>query len=112
MPDAETYFLPEYRSPQYVSGGLNLVFTVRKSLDFRVDAYYFQPFVVLQKNPDGTPSYSKPFKGNSFIGSTSLIYHSILGPIRATLNYFPKQLNPFAFQISYGFILFNERAIR
>ena len=112
VPDAETYFLPEYRSPQYVSGGLNLVFTVRKSLDFRVDAYYFQPFVVLQKNSDGTPSYSKPFKGNSFIGSTSLIYHSILGPIRATLNYFPKQLNPFAFQISYGFILFNERAIR
>lgn len=112
VPDAETYFLPEYRSPQYVSGGLNLVFTVRKSLDFRVDAYYFQPFVVLQKNSDGTPSYSKPFKGNSFVGSTSLIYHSILGPIRATLNYFPKQLNPFAFQISYGFILFNERAIR
>jgi NTE family protein len=112
LPDAETYFLPEYRSPQYVSGGLNLIFSLRKYLDIRLDAYYFQPFVILQKNADGTPSYSKLFKGNSFIGSTSLIYHSIIGPIRATLNYFPKQLNPFAFQISYGFILFNERAVR
>jgi NTE family protein len=110
--DAETYFLPEYRSPQHVGGGVNIIFSFNKSLDLRFDGYYYQPFVILQKNPDGSPSYSKPFKGDTYMASASFIYHSFVGPIRATFNYFPKQIQPYAFQISYGYVLFNERAIR
>jgi NTE family protein len=112
IPDAETYFLPEYRSPQYLGGGFNTIFTIKKNFDIRLDGYYYQPFVILIKNADGTPSYSKPFKGSSFMASASVIYNTIVGPIRATVNYFPQQAKPIAFQISYGFILFNERAIR
>jgi NTE family protein len=112
IPDAETYFLPEYRSPQYVGGGLNAVLSLRKRLDMRLDAYYYQPFVALQKNNNGTASYSKPFKGDSYMASLSLIYFTFMGPLRATINYFPKQANPLVFQISYGYVLFNERAIR
>lgn len=112
VPDAETYFLPEYRSPQYVGAGLNLIFSFNKNFDLRFDAYFYQPFVILQQNTDGTPSYSKPFKGDSYMASATFVYHSYIGPIRATLNYFPKQLNPLALQISYGYVLFNERAIR
>ena len=112
VPDAETYFLPEYRSPQHIGAGVNMIFTVKKNIDFRFDGYYYQPFIQLIKNPDGTASYSKPFKGEAFMASASVIYHSLLGPLRATLNYFPKQEIPLAFQISYGYVLFNERAIR
>jgi NTE family protein len=112
VPDAETYFLPEYRSPQYIGGGVNVLFTVNRNIDFRFDGYYYQPFVSLVKNDDGTINYSKPFKGETYLASASFIYHSFVGPIRATVNYFPRQLNPFAFQISYGYVLFNERAIR
>lgn len=112
VPDAETYFLPEYRSPQHLGGGVNVIFTINKNIDIRFDGYYYQPFVILQKNPDGTPSYSKPFKGETYMASASIIYNSYIGPIRASLNYFPKQFRPLAFQISYGYVLFNERAIR
>lgn len=112
VPDAETYFLPEYRSPQYIGGGINLLLTLNRNIDFRFDGYYYQPFVSLVKNDDGTINYSKPFKGETYLASASVIYHSFVGPIRATVNYFPKQLSPFAFQISYGYVLFNERAIR
>jgi NTE family protein len=113
IPDAETFFLPEYRSPQFVGIGTNLILTPRKNLDLRLDAFYFQPFVILEKKTeDGTPSYSKPFKGQTLMASASIIYHSFIGPIRLTANYFPKQSNPFSFQFSYGYVLFNERAIR
>jgi len=112
VPDAETFFLPEYRSPQHVGGGLNIIFSFSKTFDLRFDGYFYQPFVILQKNPDGTPSYSKPFKGDTYMASATLVYHSFFGPIRATLNYFPKQTFPLFFQISYGYVLFNERAIR
>jgi NTE family protein len=112
LPDMETYFLPEYRSPQHLGAGLNFVYGFGKNFEFRLDAYYYQPFIQLIKNLDGSIQYAKPYKAASFLASSSLIYNTVLGPIRATLNYFPKQARPLAFQISYGYVLFNERAVR
>lgn len=112
LPDMLTYFMPEFRSPQYIGIGTNLIFTVRKNIDIRADGYYYQPFRSIVLNYDGTFGYAKPFKGESYVASGSVIYHSPLGPVRATFNYFPKQLQPFSFQISFGYILFNQRAVR
>jgi len=110
--DAETYFLPEYRSPQFVGAGLNLIFSFNKNIDLRGDGYIYQPIIELKQRPDGTIGFDQSIYSISYLFSSSLIYHSPIGPIRATINYFPKQANPLAFQISYGYVLFNERAIR
>ncbi|MBI2258857.1 MAG: patatin-like phospholipase family protein [Flavobacteriia bacterium] len=122
IPDLSSFFLPEYRSPQHLGFGLNTVFTANENIDFRIDSYFYQPIKMLVLNPDGSFNYSKNFKGETFLFSLSLIYHSPIGPIRATANYFPKQTlksitfqnqtYPLSFQISYGYLLFNERAIR
>lgn len=113
LPDMQTYFFPEYRSPQYVGGGLNVVFTIRKNFDIRFDGYLYQPYLSIVKNDsDGTFGYSKPFKGESQVAALSGIYHSPIGPLRVSLNYFPKQNTPFGVQFTYGFIIFNERAFR
>jgi NTE family protein len=95
-----------------MGAGINLVFSATSNLDFRLDGYFYQPFVILLKNSDGTPTYSKPFKGDTYMASASAVLNTFIGPVRATLNYFPKQINPYFFQISYGYVLFNERAIR
>jgi NTE family protein len=89
-----------------------LVFPIRKAIEYRIDLYYYQPFLQLEKLSDGSVQYSKPFKGNTWVGATSLIYHSVVGPLRATLNYFPLQIQPWNFQVSFGYVLFNERAVR
>lgn len=112
IPDAETYFLPEYRSPQFIGLGVNLVFSLYKNIDIRGDGYLYQPIIELRQRPDGTIGFDQALNSTSYLFSSSLIYHSPVGPLRATLNYFPKQVSPFAFQISYGYVLFNERAIR
>ena len=112
FPDVNTLFMDEYRSPIHAGAGTNIVFTVRRNWDIRIDAYWYQPFKKIQLNDDGTFNYSKPFKGESYLASGSLIYHSPIGPVRLTLNYFPEMKNPLLFQFSYGYILFNERAIR
>jgi NTE family protein len=112
LPDMETFFLPEYRSPQFLGAGLNVVFSLHKNVDLRLDAYYYQPFVILQKNSNGTIEYARPTGNESLIASSTFIYHSPIGPVRATANYFPKQLNPLSFQVSFGYVLFNERAVR
>lgn len=112
LPDMETFFMEEYRSPQYVGAGLNFVFTPIKNLGVRFDGYYFQPFKILVKNDDGTFGYSKLLKGERFVLSGSAIYHSPVGPVRLTLNYFHKAVQPLVFQFSFGYVLFNERSFR
>lgn len=112
IPDMATYFLPEYRSNQFIGAGTNIVFIFRKNIDIRFDGYLFQPFNQLVKNDNGSFGYSELFKGESFLTSSSFIYHSPIGPIRATVNYFPLQQNPLQLQLSYGFVIFNERATR
>lgn len=112
IPDLLTFFIPKYRSPQFVSLGTNFIFTIKKNLDIRLEGYYYQPFVSITRNDNGTFGYSKPFKGDAFIGSGSLVYNSIIGPIRATVNYFPGQKTPISFQFSVGYVLFNKRSIR
>ncbi len=112
VPDAKTYFLPEYRAPQFVGAGVNAIFTIRRKFDIRVDAYAYQPFVQINQNDDGTQEFSELFKGGTYMASSSIIYHSFVGPLRLTVNYFPKQETPIAFQFSMGYVLFNDRAIR
>ena len=112
IPDMNTFFLREHRSPQYVGFGTNIIFTIKRKLDIRFDGYYYQPFRTLTINDDNTFGYSKPFKGESFIAAGSIIYNSFLGPVRASVNYFPLQPNPVTFQLSFGYVLFNDRAIR
>ena len=112
IPDMETFFLPEYRATQYVSLGTNFVVELAKKLDFRLDVYYFQPIVQLRQNIDGTIEYVKPQQAQSIVASSSILYDTPIGPVRATLNYFPIQESPLFFQLSFGYVLFNERAIR
>ncbi|MBL4862346.1 MAG: hypothetical protein JKY09_04945, partial [Crocinitomicaceae bacterium] len=112
VPDAKTYFLPEYRSPQFIAAGVNTIFTINKKIDLRMDGYLYQPFIQVIENPDGTLELSQPFKGETFMASASAIYHSFIGPLRFTFNYFPRQSHPYAIQFSMGYVLFNERAIR
>lgn len=112
VPDAKTYFLPEYRSPLFASAGVNTIFSIKKLVDLRVDMYYYQPFTQLIEYTDGSLGLENNLDNYALMASASAIFHSIIGPVRFTTNYFPMQETPFAFQFSMGYVLFNERAIR
>jgi NTE family protein len=112
IPDAYSFFLEEYRAPQYAGIGINLINTFYDVIDFRLDPYFFQPFRRIENSPNGIFGYSNSFEIGTIMASASLIYHSPIGPLRLTTNYFPKQDNPFVLQLSFGFMIFNERAIR
>lgn len=112
IPDAGTFFLAEYRTPQYVAAGINQIVNLFNRFEFRLDAYAFQPIVVLRRAEDGTFGYSQYQLLPKFMGSASLIFQSPIGPFRTTVNYFPEQTKPFTFLLSYGYVLFNQRAIR
>ncbi len=111
VPDAGTYLLKEYRSPQFAAIGINTIFTIFKKFDLRIDSYIYQPFMQIINN-NGNVDKSYLLNGTTYMNSSSIVYNSFIGPIRLTLNYFPEQIQPFSFQFSLGYVLFNDRAIR
>lgn len=111
-PDLITFFQPNFRAIQYLGTGVNFIISPIKDVDIRFDAYLFQPFELFEELENGDVKISKSFKGESKLAAMSAIYHSPIGPFRATLNYFEKESTPFFFQLTYGYVLFNRREIR
>ncbi len=111
-PDSQTGFYNDFRSNKYMGGGLINIFTFKDKFDFRIEAYLLQPFYRILDDL-GTPLEGDLFDGRFGMGSASLIYHSLIGPIRATVNYIPGTsiLEPLNFQISFGYVLFNKKAL-
>jgi len=112
VPDMATFFLPQFRTPQYAGMGLNFIFTLKKTVDLRFDVYGLQPLKTIEKYDDGSFGFAPDFSGRTYMASGSVIIHTPVGPLRATMNYLPKYYDPFSFQVSFGYVLFNERAIR
>ena len=112
IPDSKTFFLPEFRSPQFIGLGLNFIFSLNSKIDLRFDSYAYQPILLLSKIQNVSYEYAELLGDVQLLSSASLIFHSLVGPIRATFNFFPKQKEPVSFQVSYGYVIFNERAIR
>lgn len=113
IPDSRTGYYDDFRSNKFLAGGLMHVFTIKDMVDLRVEAYVMQHIErILDEN--GEAVYGNLFQDRFGIASVSLIYHSIVGPVRASLTYFDSktQLNPLTFQVSYGYVLFNRNALR
>ena len=112
-PDSQTGFYNDFRSNKYFGGGLINVFTIKDLVDLRLEAYIFQPIYRIN-NIDGQAVNGELFKDRFGIASVSLIYHSVIGPLRATANFIQSQsiLKPFSFQVSYGYVLFNNKALK
>ena len=113
LPDSRGLFMEEYRAPQYIGGGLSLIFNYSKYLEFRLDPYFFQPLkqIVRQENSSDF-GYSDLLKEGLPMAGASIIFHSPIGPLRLSTNYFPNQSKPFITQLSFGYLIFNDRSIR
>ena len=113
IPDSRLAFYDDFRSNQYVGGGLINVFSIKDIVDIRLEAYYFQPIIrIIEDN--GTAVNGEPFEDRFGLGSASVIYHSPIGPLRATLNYLGSQsiVDRLIFQLSFGYVIFNRNGIK
>lgn len=112
IPETKTLFLKDFRAFQYVAAGHQLIFHFIKNLDWRVEGYAFQPLSVVQADLDNKPQYSDPLKKRYFIASTSVVFHSPVGPASIAFNYYPDQKEQFSLIFNFGYILFNRNAYR
>ncbi|MBA3899780.1 MAG: patatin-like phospholipase family protein [Bacteroidetes bacterium] len=110
-PETRTVFLEKFRAHNYGALGLKHIFSIRKNLDLRIEGYVFQPINEIVRNPDQTAGYGNFLESRSFIGTTNLVFHTPLGPLSVSMNYYEKEEIPWSFLFHFGYILFNKRAL-
>lgn len=111
FPESRIFYLDEFRAHQYVGGGLQTVVKFSKRFDFRLEGYVFQPYQHIKEDENHKAFYGDYFYNRYFMGSSSMIFHSPLGPISLSLNYYEQKPEPFSISFNLGYIIFNKKAL-
>lgn len=112
-PDSKTLFIPTLHAHQYAAAGLKSVFVITKNVDWRLEGYIFAPYQALRERPDHTVEYGSPLSiaDVSYLANSALVWHSPLGPVSASVNYYSNRNEQLSFLIHFGYIIFNRKAL-
>ncbi|HTA26459.1 MAG TPA: patatin, partial [Bacteroidia bacterium] len=99
------------------AGGPKLITSFKSIFDFRLEAYVFLPYQAIEQGANYSATLTGPFTVKRYIAMAALVYHSPIGPMSISLNYFDNTnnttnaVNSFSVFFHVGFILFNEKSI-
>jgi len=120
-PESTTLFLESFRAYQYAAIGQKVIFNVYKNIDLRFEGYLFQPYrFARNRNDEGLgPEDVFSAERRYTIATANAVYRSPLGPVSIGLNYYynvPEisvdDRTPLTFLFHFGYILFNEPALK
>ncbi len=114
LQDSRSTFINNFRSFDYVGVGLKNVFRFTKKLDFRGEIYALNNFSPLTTNQDDPSSQFIGKEATStLVGSASVVFHSVLGPVSLSANYYDAQVDTGQFGILFniGFLIYNKRPL-
>jgi NTE family protein len=105
-PHSKTFLLDSYRANMYVALGIKPIIKFGKSISLQSDAYVFQPYkrLLMDMTYEKLP---KPL----YMGSVAAVWHSPLGPLSVSLNYYEKNHSNLYFLVNFGYIIFNRKGI-
>ncbi len=106
--ESKTLFLPKYRAYNYGAVGLKFVVDVYRKIDFRIEGYLFQPYQEILADENMKATYGKEFAYRSVIGTSSVVWHSPLGPLSVSVNYYDRNNEKFSVFFNFGYIIFNS----
>lgn len=109
--DSRTLVLENFRSFNYAAFGVRNIFTVKDKLDFRLEAYAFKPFQYITENSEQDAIEQTEFTQLFFAGSGSIVFHSPVGPVALSVNYYDDSENQFGVLLHVGFLLFKNHIL-
>ena len=111
MQDSPTLILQNFRSFNYISGGIRNIFTLFPKFDLRVEAYIFKPFSYITQTTNQEASVEYNLGKVFFAGNANLVFHSVIGPISLSAIYYDDRENQFGVLLHVGFLLFNKHSL-
>jgi NTE family protein len=113
IPESKTLMQEEFRAYKYATAGLKAIYNIKGNFDFRLEGYVYQPVNRILANPDNKAFLGVDFENRYYIASAVAVYHSPLGPLSITANYYNAfEEQPWSFLFNFGYVIFNQRAIK
>ncbi|MCU0418501.1 MAG: patatin-like phospholipase family protein [Cyclobacteriaceae bacterium] len=111
LQDSRTLLLENFRAYSYVAGGWRNVVSVRKSLDFRLEAYVFKPFQSLARVDGQRVRLNEDITEVYFAGTAGFVLHTSVGPVSLSANYYDDDQTRWGVLLHVGFLLFNKTSL-
>lgn len=109
--DSKTLFLPNFRAPNYLAAGIKNVFSLKKFVDLRIEGYIFKPHKILEMGENQLANVKYDYSKVYYASSATLVYHSILGPVGLSFNYYDDMNNRFGALLHIGYFIYNSRSL-
>ncbi|MEZ4800538.1 MAG: hypothetical protein R2809_12370 [Flavobacteriales bacterium] len=106
IPESQTYFMPQFRAYNYAAAGLMAVWSMGKNLDLRGEVYHFGAYRRIVNDINNLSRFDDEYK-SYFMASTAVVFHSPLGPISVSANYYDRKETPWSILFNFGYIVFN-----
>ena len=100
FPEFKTFYLPVYRGTSFFTFGISPALHLTKNVDLRADVFGYQPF-------QATAVPSSDIYRTYTVGSGTLVYHSPIGPVSLSANYYEQKEKPWSILFNLGFIISN-----
>jgi NTE family protein len=107
--ESNMIYLPNYRDPIFIAGGVSNTFFLYKQLQFRINGYYYQPVISILRGGLNNAYTSNLFEKRAFILHSSLAYVTKLGPVTVNVSWYSNNNPNFMFNISFGYLFFSNK---
>ncbi|MBN1112806.1 MAG: patatin-like phospholipase family protein, partial [Bacteroidales bacterium] len=112
-PHSKTLYLVNYRSNKYIAGGLKGIINITDRIHLRVEGYVFAPYKDYLLQDEQLVSLSDNiFPRVTFMGDANFVYHSIIGPLSFSVNYYDRDGSKMFYQLNFGYLLFNRSVLK
>lgn len=111
IPESRTFFQEEFRAHRFMAGGIKALFMFSKNFHLRFENFSFLPHQRIFRDENNMAAYGPAWERPFFLSSTTLVYHSPLGPLSISANYYENRpVEQWSFLFSFGYVIFNKRA--
>ena len=102
--------MEEYRAHQYLSAGLAPVYAITRNIHARLEAYAFIPVQEILRDDENMAYKGHYFASAEAILGASVTALTVAGPVSLQAGYLGAMSNPWVFQLSFGYLLFNKKS--
>jgi len=112
LQDSPTLILENFRAFNYLAFGLRHAIIIKpRTLDWRVDGYLFKPIEYIRQGANQEAVMDSELTKVFFAATTGPVYHSPIGPVSLSLNYYDDPENKIGLVLHVGFLLFNKHTL-
>ncbi|MFN3841080.1 MAG: patatin-like phospholipase family protein [Cyclobacteriaceae bacterium] len=112
LQDSRTLILENFRAFNYLAFGLRHAIIIKpRTLDWRIDGYLFKPIEYIRQGANQEAITDSELTKVFLAATTGPVYHSPLGPVSLSFNYYDDAENRFGVFLHVGFLLFNKHTM-